>query len=75
MEQLALEEQVTYEAEYALESAVKCPHCQMNMENVRVVRLLRMKVNFTSSLPRRGYVVICPDCRSVLPASVGSRAV
>lgn len=75
MEQLALEEQVTYEAEYALESAVKCPQCQTTLESVRVVRLLRTKVNFTSSLPRRGYVVICPGCRSVLPASVGSRAV
>ena len=75
MEKLALEEEVTYEAEYALESAVKCPLCKMNMETVRVVRLLRTKVNFTSSLPRRGYVVICPDCRSVVPASVGARTV
>jgi hypothetical protein len=59
------------EAEYTLEAAVCCPHCKATVETVQVVRLLRTKVNFTSSLPRRGYVVICPACRAVVPAAVG----
>lgn len=59
------------EAEYTLESPVRCPHCEGPVESVQVVRLLRTKVNFTSSLPRRGYVVVCPTCKTVIPAAVG----
>lgn len=59
------------EAEYTLESPVRCSSCSAHVERVHVVRLLRTRVNFTSSLPRRGYVVACPACRAVLPATVG----
>ena len=58
------------EAEYTLESAVVCSNCHEVVETVHVVRLLRTKVNFTSSLPRRGYVVVCPGCKTVIPAVV-----
>ena len=59
------------EAEYTLESPVRCSSCRADVERVHIVRLLRTRVNFTSSLPRRGYVVACPSCRAVLPAVVG----
>jgi len=59
------------EAEYTLESPVRCSSCSEHIERVHIVRLLRTRVNFTSSLPRRGYVVACPSCRAVLPAVVG----
>ena len=62
---------VETDAEYTLESAVVCPGCQASVETVQVVRLLRTRVNFTSSLPRRGYLVICPSCRMIIPAAIG----
>jgi len=65
------EEEVEPEAEYALEAQVKCASCSKTLTNVNVVRLLRTRVNFTSSLPRRGYVVVCPSCRTVVPAGLG----
>jgi hypothetical protein len=65
------ESEVDFEAEYTLESTVKCAHCKASLDTVRVVRLLRRRVNFTSSLPRRGYVVVCPSCQTVIPAIVG----
>ena len=60
------------EAAYALEATVKCPLCSAHLASVHVVRLLRSKVNFTSTLPRRGYVAICPSCRGVIPAAIAS---
>jgi hypothetical protein len=58
------------EAEYQLEYAVKCPHCGEELDVVRVVRLLRSKVNFTSMLPRRGRVISCPLCQKILSAEL-----
>ncbi len=55
-----------FEAEYTLEAGVRCPRCNERIDSVQVVRLLRTKVNFTSSLPRRGQVMICPKCEAVL---------
>ena len=65
------EQGVEIEAEYTLESPAKCPACKASISSVQVIRLLRTKVNFTSSLPRRGYTVICPSCRTFVPATVG----
>ena len=65
-------ESPTWEAEYNLESAAKCPGCHAEIATVQVVRLLRGRVNFTSTLPRRGQVVVCPSCRSILSASLSS---
>jgi len=70
-----LEESIDVAAEYAIECEVKCPQCKGAFDSVQVVRLLRTKVNFTSSLPRRGYIVICPRCRTVIPAAIGGRLV
>lgn len=59
------------EAEYTLEVEVRCPNCSQTIETVHVVRLLRTRVNFTSSLPRRGQVMICPRCQAFLAGDVG----
>lgn len=74
-EQAQLKEQVELEieAEYMLESPVRCFDCKEDFDTVHVVRLLRTKTNFTSTLPRRGYMVVCPNCRTVLSAGLGSR--
>ena len=71
----SLVNQIDCEAEYQLETAVKCNQCNQMFETVQVIRLLRKKVNFTSSLPRRGYLVVCPNCQTVVPAVIGGRTV
>lgn len=68
-----LAESVEIEAEYQLERPVKCPSCRSTMHKFNVVRALRTKVNFTSNLPRRGCVILCPECEAVLSASIASR--
>jgi hypothetical protein len=47
---------------YSLEFPVQCPHCAMEITTFRVFRLLRSHVSFTSTLPRKGYVIVCPEC-------------
>ena len=59
------------EAAYALECEVSCPSYKGKILELRVVRLLRTKVNFTSTLPRRGRVMVCPACRTVISAELG----
>ncbi len=63
-------QEVEIEAEYTLESPVRCPDCKRSLTGMQVVRLLRTKVNFTSSLPRRGYALICPGCKTLLSAGL-----
>lgn len=65
-------QETDFEAEYAMESSLKCPKCSEEISNLYVVRLLRSKVNFTSTLPRKGYVIICSSCRGILSATLGS---
>jgi len=64
-------EGASIEAEYALESPLKCAQCHKQISSVHVVRLLRSKVNFTSTLPRKGYVMLCPSCQTILSANLG----
>jgi hypothetical protein len=58
------------DAEYALEYPAVCPVCGTTITSVKVVRLLRSRVNFVSTLPRHGRVVICPKCRVILSAAL-----
>jgi len=60
------------EAEYTLESPVRCPACGERMTSLKAVRLVRAQVNFTSTLPRRGRVVACPHCLAVVPAELSN---
>jgi hypothetical protein len=61
----------SFEAEYTLESPLKCPHCKDEISTLQVVRLVRTKVNFISLLPRRGHAVVCPSCLMILSADLG----
>ena len=58
------------DAEYALETPVRCPACGERVDTLRAVRLIRTRVNFTSTLPRRGRVVACPHCLAIVPADL-----
>jgi CheY-like chemotaxis protein len=58
------------DAEYTLETPVRCPACGERITSLKAVRLIRAQVNFTSTLPRRGRVVACPHCLAVIPAEL-----
>ncbi|MEO5741219.1 MAG: response regulator [Vicinamibacterales bacterium] len=60
------------DAIYRLESAVRCPQCGEIISTLQAVRLLRTQVNFTSTLPRRGRVLVCPSCTSIVSAELTS---
>ena len=60
------------DAEYMLESPVRCPACGERVTSLKAVRLVRTQVNFTSTLPRRGRVVACPLCLAVIPAELSN---
>jgi hypothetical protein len=61
----------TLPATYSLEQPVLCAHCRQEIDRLYVVRLYRSKVNFVSSLPRSGRVLICPHCRTIVPGELG----
>jgi DNA-binding response OmpR family regulator len=58
------------DAEYTLESPVKCPACGERTTTLKAVRLIRAHVHFTSTLPRRGRVIACPHCLAIVPAEL-----
>jgi len=62
------------EAEYTLEYEATCPFCQREIRTLQVVRLLRSRVNFTSTLPRRGRVIVCPHCKKIISAELAGFA-
>jgi hypothetical protein len=65
-------ENLEFEAEYTIEAQVKCPLCKASVKTVNVLRMLRSRVNFTSNLPRRGWVAACPSCHGIVTVGVAS---
>jgi hypothetical protein len=57
-------------AEYTLEMPARCPHCLALIRTLRVVRLARTKVTFTSPLPRGGRVLVCSRCERIISAEL-----
>jgi hypothetical protein len=55
---------------YTLESPVHCPQCDNEIRTFRVLRVLRTQASFTSTLPRKGYVIVCPECDRILSAEL-----
>jgi hypothetical protein len=53
-------------ARYELELPAKCPHCRDPIRTLKVLRLARSKVAFTSTLPRSGRAVVCPQCEAII---------
>jgi hypothetical protein len=57
-------------ATYNLEMAVRCPHCAEAIRTIRIVGMSRSQVAFTSTLPRKGRVAVCPECDRILPVEL-----
>ncbi len=57
---------------YGLERPIRCPSCREELDHLCVVRLYRLKVNFVSSLPRSGRVLVCPRCQTPVPGELGA---
>ena len=57
-------------AVYTLEQAVNCPQCHESITTLRVLGLTRTQVSFTSTLPRKGRVIICPKCEQIISAEL-----
>jgi hypothetical protein len=57
-------------ASYTLETLARCPHCREPIRSVRVIGLTRTQVSFTSTLPRKGRVITCPECECILSAEL-----
>jgi hypothetical protein len=57
-------------AVYTLESPAQCPECDAEITTIHVIRVMRTHVSFTSTLPRKAYVVACPACRKLLSAGL-----
>jgi hypothetical protein len=53
-------------AVYTLELTARCPHCREPIRTIRVLRLTRTQVPFTSILPRGGRAMVCPECERIL---------
>ena len=57
-------------AVYTLESPAQCPECDTEITTINVIRVMRTQVSFTSTLPRKAYVITCPSCRKLLSAGL-----
>jgi hypothetical protein len=53
-------------AVYTLELPVRCPYCRDPIRTLRVLKITRTQVNFTSTLPRNGRAFVCPQCEKLL---------
>jgi len=59
-------------AVYGLEHPICCPGCSTEIGELYAVRMFRARVNFMSSLPRSGRLLVCPMCRTPVPAELGA---
>ena len=59
-------------AVYTLEFPARCPHCRELVRSLRVLRLKRSQVSFTSPLPRGGRAIVCSACQGIISADVST---
>jgi uncharacterized protein with PIN domain len=59
---------------YTLDTPARCPHCREPIRTVRVLRMTRTQVAFTSTLPRGGRVMACPQCDRILSIELSTFA-
>jgi len=57
-------------ASYELELPARCPQCRNPIRALKVVKLSRSKVAFTSTLPRAGRATVCPQCECILSVEI-----
>jgi hypothetical protein len=55
---------------YTLELPARCPYCREVIRTLRVLRLKRTQVTFTSTLPRGGRILVCPACERIVSAEL-----
>jgi len=48
----------------------RCPQCRNPIRALKVVKLSRSKVAFTSTLPRAGRATVCPQCECILSVEI-----
>ena len=59
-------------AVYTLELPARCPICNEMVRSLRVLRLKRTQVSFTSPLPRGGRAIVCTSCQGIISADVST---
>jgi hypothetical protein len=59
-------------AVYTLELPARCPFCLVQIRTVRVLKLKRTQVAFTSTVPRGGRAIVCPECNRILSAELAA---
>lgn len=59
-------------AVYTLEFPARCPHCRELIRSLRVLRLKRSQVSFTSPLPRAGRAIVCTACQGIISADLST---
>jgi hypothetical protein len=59
-------------AVYTLDRSARCPMCKELIRSLRVIRIKRTQVSFTSPLPRAGRVIVCPACLGIVSADVST---
>jgi hypothetical protein len=59
-------------AVYTMELPARCPHCLVPIRTIRALRLKRTQVAFTSTVPRGGRVLVCPECNRILSAELST---
>lgn len=59
-------------AVYSLELPARCPYCLVQIRTVRVLKLKRTQAAFTSTLPRGGRVIVCPECNRILSTELAA---
>lgn len=57
-------------ATYDLELPARCPQCREPIRTLKVVKLTRSKVAFTSTLPRGGRAIVCPQCECMVSVEI-----
>jgi hypothetical protein len=57
-------------ASYELEHPARCPYCRAVIRSLRVLKMTRAQVSFTSTLPRSGKAIVCPECDRILSAEI-----
>jgi hypothetical protein len=57
-------------AVYTLELPARCPSCREPIRTLRVLKLTRTQVSFTSTFPRTGRAFVCPNCERLLSAEL-----
>lgn len=56
---------------YTLETPARCPYCRAPIRTLKAIRLTRTQVAFTSTLPRSGRAIVCPECDRIISAELG----